>query len=124
MVAFRIVGSQFCIDLLICETSPLGRAGRPLENGREWIGTFMQARHLAYQSADPRSLIGVGECFGGRLVHKYFDTDSSVHHDLDSRLTSVRGGQIASPVDTSQPQAGLRGLNAIATHFGAKPGAP
>jgi hypothetical protein len=43
----------------------------------------MQGRHLAYQSADPRLCIGVGECLGRLLVHKYLDTDSSVHRDLD-----------------------------------------
>jgi hypothetical protein len=61
----------------------LGRARRSVENRRKWIGTFVQGRHLAYQSADPRSCIGVGECLGRRLVHTYLDTDSSVHRDLD-----------------------------------------
>jgi hypothetical protein len=45
-------------------TFPLGRARRSVENRRKWIGTFVQGRHLAYQSADPRSCIGVGECLG------------------------------------------------------------
>jgi hypothetical protein len=53
MPAFRMAGRRVGIDLLSCETPSLDRA-------------FMLARHLAYQPADPRSLVEVSECLGAK----------------------------------------------------------